>query len=126
MRRHVFGFVLRRARSVVESVGREFTRPLQETEHETLGAVKALDRATDSIERHVEVIETLASSVGPLAESVDRLVDTVQELARILAPVEEAEQDVAHAEQSVHRVERLFGIHRHKPAEQTDAEHPEG
>jgi len=38
-------------------------KPLEETEHETLEAVEALERVTVSIERHVEVIETLATSV---------------------------------------------------------------
>ena len=60
-------------------------RPLEETERETLDAVRALDRATESIEHHVEVIETLATSVGPLTESVDRLNDTMQDLVKMLA-----------------------------------------
>jgi len=61
---------------MVRAVNEDALRPLEQTEHQTLEAVKALDRATESIEHHIEVIETLATSVGPLTESVDRLTDT--------------------------------------------------
>jgi len=72
----VFDFVLKPVRSMVRAVNEDALRPLEQTEHQTLEAVKALDRATESIEHHIEVIETLATSVGPLTESVDRLTDT--------------------------------------------------
>lgn len=72
----MFDFVLKPVRSMVRAVNEDALRPLEQTEHQTLEAVKALDRATESIEHHIEVIETLATSVGPLTESVDRLTDT--------------------------------------------------
>jgi methyl-accepting chemotaxis protein len=95
-----------------------------ETVHETrdieanmLGAVRAIESATASIERHVEVIETLATSVDPLRAAVDRLTDTMQELVTILAPM-------AAAEHEIQRVGRFFGRRRHEP--QTGAEDQKG
>ena len=66
-------------------------KPLEETERETLDAIRAIDNATESIEHHVEVIETLATSVGPLTESVDRLTETMRDLVQMLAPIAGAE-----------------------------------
>ena len=91
-------------------------RPLEETEHETLDAVRALERATESIEHHVEVIETLATSVGPLTASVDRLTDTMQDLVKMLGPIAGAEHEVQRAEQEVEHVEHVFGFRRHRKA----------
>ena len=59
----MFDFVLKPIRSVVRAMDQDALKPLEETEHETLEAVEALERVTVSIERHVEVIETLATSV---------------------------------------------------------------
>jgi methyl-accepting chemotaxis protein len=88
-------------RDVVETV-----RETRDIEADMLGAVHAIENATDSIERHVEVIETLATSVDPLRASVDRLTDTMQELVAILAPM-------AAAEHEIQRAGRFFGRHRH-------------
>jgi hypothetical protein len=82
---------------------------VQETrdiEANMLDGVRAIENATASIERHVEVIESLATSVDPLRQSVDRLTETVQELVSVLAPVAAAERDVE-------RVGKLFGRRRH-------------
>ena len=51
--------MLKPVRSVVRAMDQDALRPLEETEHETLEAVKALERVTDSIERHVEVSRRL-------------------------------------------------------------------
>jgi hypothetical protein len=75
----VFDFVLKPVRSVVQALNEDTVKPLEQTERETLDAVKAIDRATQSIEHHVEVIETLATSVGPLTASVDRLTETMRQ-----------------------------------------------
>lgn len=87
-------------------------RDIAETVHETrdieanmLGAVAAIENATESIEKHVASIETLATAVDPLRASVDRLTDTMQELVAMLAPM-------AAAEHEVQRVGRFFGRHR--------------
>ena len=70
-----------------------------------LDAVQAIESATASIERHVEVIESLATSIDPLRASVDRLTDTLQELVTMLAPLGAAEHEVQ-------RVRRFFGRNR--------------
>jgi uncharacterized protein YoxC len=117
----VFDFVLRPVRSVVRAVNEDALRPLEETEHETLDAVKALERATDSIEHHVEVIETLATSVGPLTESVERLTDTMQDLVKMLGPIAGAEREARRAEQGVEHVEHMFGFRRHRKPPEPEA-----
>ena len=58
----MFDFVLKPVRSFVRAVNEDALSPLEQTEHQTLEAVKALERVTESIEHHVEVIETLATS----------------------------------------------------------------
>ena len=114
----MFDFVLKPVRSVVRAANQDALRPLVQTEHETLEAVEALERATASIERHVEVIETLATSVGPLTESVDRLTDTMQDLVKMLGPLAGAEHEMQRAEQGVEEAEHFLGFRRHKkPAE---------
>lgn len=86
---------------VVESV-----HEARDIEANMLGAVRAIEEATASIERHVETIETLATSIDPLRGSVDRLADTLQELVKLLAPM-------AAAEHEVERMRSLFGRRRH-------------
>ena len=114
----MFDFVLKPVRSVVKAIDQDALRPLEETEHETLDAVKALERATESIEHHVEVIETLATSVGPLTESVDRLTDTMQDLVKMLGPIAGAEREMQRAGHGVQDAEHFFGFRRHrKPVE---------
>jgi hypothetical protein len=114
----VFDFVLRPVRSVARALDQDALKPLEETERETLDAVRALDRTTESIERHVEVIETLATSVGPLTESVDRLNETVRDLVAVLAPLAAAEHGIQHAEADAERVEHFLRFRRHnKPVE---------
>ncbi len=75
-----------------------------------LDAVNAIQRATDSIERHVEVIEGLATSVGPLTDSVDRLTATKGDLVSLLAPMGAAE----------HEVQRVEGFLRTPPPRKQD------
>lgn len=90
-------------------------RPLEDTERQTLGTVKAVEEATESIEHHVAVLETLATSVGPLTTSVDRLTDTMQELVKILTPL-------AEAERGVERAEHVLGFHRHQQTGTPDSD----
>jgi methyl-accepting chemotaxis protein len=107
-------FVTRPLRSVLGVAEHDVVESVRETrdiEANMLGAVEAIENATASIERHVEVIETLATSVDPLRGSVDRLTDAVQELVAILAPVAEAEHEMQ-------RVGRFFGRHHHDPPPQ--------
>jgi hypothetical protein len=102
-------FVTRTARSLLGFTGRDIAETVHEThdlEEDMLAGVEAIESATASLERHVEVIETLATSVDPLRASVDRLTDTMQELVALLAPMGAAEHEVE-------RVGRLFGRHRH-------------
>ena len=114
----MFDFVLKPVRSVVRAIDQDAVRPLEETERETLEAVKALERVTESIEHHVEVIETLATSVGPLTASVDRLTDTMQELVKMLGPIAGAEREMQRGERGVQEAEHFFGFRRHrKPIE---------
>jgi methyl-accepting chemotaxis protein len=111
----VFGFVLRPFGDFIRALNQDAVRPLEETERETLGAVRAIEEATDSIERHVEVIETLATSVGPLTDSVDRLNATLHDIVAVLAPVAGAEDEVRSAEQEVERAAHLFRFRHHDP-----------
>ena len=102
-------FLGRPIRSLLGDTEHDVVDSLHETrdiETNMLGAVQAIENATSSIEKHVEVIEMLATSVDPLRASVDRLTDTMQELVAILAPMGSAEQEVE-------RVGRFFGRHRH-------------
>jgi len=117
----VFDFVLRPVRSVVRAVNEDALRPIEQTEHETLEGVQALEHATASIERHVEVIETLATSVGPLTESVDRLTETMQDLVKMLGPLAGVEREVGRAEHGVQEAEHFFGFRRQTKAAEPDA-----
>ena len=111
-------FFIRPIRSVLGGAERDVAESLHETrdiEANMLGAVRAIENATDSIEKHVEVIETLATSVDPLRASVDRLTDTMQELVGMMAPM-------ATAEHGMHRVERFFGRHHHDEPLTEDAQ----
>jgi methyl-accepting chemotaxis protein len=102
-------FLTRPIRSVLGGAERDMVETLHETrdiEANMLGAVRALENVTESVERHVAVIETLATSVDPLRASVDRLTDTMQELVAMMAPI-------ADSEHEMHRLGRLFGRHRH-------------
>ena len=102
-------FVTRTVRSMFGFTERDIVDTVHETrdlEENMLGAVEAIENATASIERHVEVIETLATSVDPLRASVDRLTDTMQDLVALLAPMGDAEHEIQ-------RVGRFFGRHRH-------------
>jgi hypothetical protein len=117
----VLDFVLRPARAAFRALNEDALKPIEQTERETLDAVKAIDSATLSIEHHVEVIETLATSVGPLTDSVNRLTETMRDLVEILAPlasaehgIHRAEHEVEHAEHDVERAEHFLGFRRHK------------
>jgi methyl-accepting chemotaxis protein len=105
----VLEFITRPIRSVLGVTEHDVVESMREArdiEANMLDAVHAIENATASIERHVEVIETLATSVDPLRASVDRLTDTMQELVAMLAPMGAAEQEV-------HRIGRFFGRHHH-------------
>ena len=93
---------LRRVLGATEHDVVDSVRETRDIEANMLAAVRAIENATGSIERHVEVIETLATSVDPLRASVDRLTDTMQDLVKMLAPM-------AAAEHEVQRVRRFFG-----------------
>jgi len=102
-------FVTRPIRWALGTTEREVVESIHEArdiEANMLGAVRAIEDATASIERHVETIETLATSIDPLRESVDRLAGTLQQLVTLLAPLGAAEHDVE-------RLGRLFRRHRH-------------
>jgi hypothetical protein len=117
----VFDFVLKPVRSVVRAANQDALKPLVQTERETLEGIEALERATASIEHHVEVIETLATSVGPLTASVDRLTSTMQDLVKMLGPIAAAEQEMQRAEHGVQEAEHFFGFRRHKQPAEPDA-----
>jgi hypothetical protein len=93
----VLEFVTRPIRAVLGLTEHDVVESLHEArdiEANMLDAVHAIENATASIERHVEVIETLATSVDPLRASVDRLTDTMQELVAMLAPMGAAEHEM--------------------------------
>jgi hypothetical protein len=112
-------------RAIIGAAERDVHNPLEETERDVLGGVTAIERATDSIDRHVEVIEGLATSVGPLTDSVDRLTETMRDLVKILGPMAAAEHGVQHAEQEAHHAEHFFGFRRHRDAPKQPAEPPD-
>ena len=121
----MFDFVLRPVRSVARIMNEDALKPLEETERETLDAIRAIDQATESIEHHVAVIETLATSVGPLGASVDRLNETMRDLVEVLAPLAAAEHGVQRAEHEAEQVERVFRFRRHKNPDEPDATAPD-
>jgi uncharacterized protein YoxC len=122
----VFDFVVRPVRSVARALNQDALRPLEETERETLDAIRAIDRATESIEHHVEVIETLATSVAPLTESVERLNQTVRDLVEVLAPLAAAEHEVQRAERGAEQVEHFLRFRRHGTATDPETPAPDG
>ncbi|HTX08665.1 MAG TPA: hypothetical protein VME22_08645 [Solirubrobacteraceae bacterium] len=122
----VFDFVLKPVRSALQVLNEDTVKPLQETERDTLDAVKAIEHATQSIERHVEVIETLATSVGPLTSSVDRLNETMRDLVAVLGPLAAAEHEVHRAEHDVEQAEHFLRFGRRRKVSEPDAPAPEG
>ena len=104
----MFDFFTRPLRSAL-GLEHEVIEPLQDAEREIIEAATAIRSATESIERHVEVVEGLATSVGPLTESVNQLTSTMAELVTLLAPL-------AAAEHEVQRAEGLFGLRRRRRA----------
>ncbi len=111
-------FVLRPLRYVLGVGGSEVSKPLDEAEHELVDAVRAIQRASDSIDHHVEVIEGLATSVGPLTDSVNQLTATMADLVALLGPVAGAEHGVQRAEHLLHR-------RRHEPEPGSEPGTPE-
>ncbi len=77
-----------------------------ELEDKLDGAVVAIHRAAESMERHVEVVETLASSVPAVTESVNALVAELNSLLKVIAPVAQVEAEVG-------KLGHLLGRHRH-------------
>jgi hypothetical protein len=114
----MFDVFIRPIRSLLGGAEHDVAESLHETrdiEANMLGAVRAIENATDSIEKHVAVIETLATSVDPLRASVDRLTDTMQELVGMMAPMTTAEHEM-------NRVGRFFGRHHHDEPPTEDAQ----
>ena len=103
----MFDFFARPLRSALGIAEQEVTAPILDAEREIVAAAAALERATKSIEHHVEVVEGLATSVGPLTESVNQLTATMANLVTLLGPL-------AAAEHEVQRAERLFGLRRRR------------
>jgi hypothetical protein len=101
-------FFFKPLRSIVGAAEQEVEtlEPIEDTEREILGAVKALERTTDSLEHHVEVIEQLATVVDPLTDSVIALNATMVDLVRVLAPLAAAEREVG-------KIEHFFGRRHH-------------
>lgn len=122
----MFDFVLKPVRSALQVLNENTVKPLEETERETLGAVKAIEHATQSIERHVEVIETLATSVAPLTSSVDRLNETMRDLVEVLGPLAAVEHEFHSAERGVEEAEHFLGLRRRRKVSEPDTPTPEG
>jgi hypothetical protein len=112
-------FVLRPIRSALGAASREVHEPLEETEHEILDTVRAIDEATKSIDRHVQVLEGLATSMGPLTDSVDRLTATMTDLVAMLEPLATVERDVG-------RTEHTLRFWHHKDPDETASEEADG
>ena len=117
----MFDFLLRPLRSAFRGAEHDMTAPIEETQHEIIGTATAIENATGSIERHVEVIEMLATSVGPLTQSVDQLNATLKDLVAMLAPMAKVESEAAHAERDVERAESFFRLRRHREPDAEDA-----
>ncbi len=100
-------FLVRPLRSALGAAEHDLTVPLETAEREIIEAAGAIQRATESIERHVAVVEGLATSVGPLTNSVNQLTATMANLVTLLTPL-------AAAEREVQRVEGLFGLRRRR------------
>lgn len=116
-------FLFRPLRAAIRAV--EQDSPLEDTEREVLDGVRAIHEATESIERHVEVIDQLATSVGPLTDSVDRLTTTMGDLVQMLAPLATTEREVVRADQEAKRVEHFLGFRRKHVAAEPEASPPE-
>ena len=93
----------------MDLTARDVTEPLVRTEEEMVDAADALRHASESIERHVEVIEGLATSVGPLRDSVVQLTATMNALVDVLGPLAAAERGMHNVEHDVEHVERGIG-----------------
>ena len=76
-------------------------------------AIKAMHRAAESVERHVQVIESLGDTLPPLTQSVTQLTDQIGHLLRVTAPLAAAERDVS-------KVEGMFHRRRHAPEPATE------
>jgi uncharacterized protein YoxC len=121
----VFDFVLKPVRSALRVLNEDTVKPLEQTERETLGAVRVIELATESIEHHVAVIETLATSVGPLTASVDSLNETMRDLVEVLAPLAAAEHEFHRAEHGVEQAEHFLRFRRHRRLAEPDTSGPE-
>ena len=108
-------FVLRPLRYALGVGESEVSKPLDGAEHELVEAVRAIHRASDSIDHHVEAIEGLATSVGPLTDSVNQLTSTMADLVALLGPLAGAEHGVQRAEHLLHRRQ-----HDHEPGSEPE------
>jgi uncharacterized protein YoxC len=122
----VLGFLFRPLAAIIRTLDQDAIKPLEETERQTLDAVRVIEEATQSIERHVEVVETLATSVGPLTESVDQLNVIMRDLVDVLAPIAGAEQEVRQAEHEIEQAGHLFRFRRHEEPGPPDVGSPDG
>lgn len=106
----IIDFLTGPIRAVLGITEREVVEAVDETrdlEANMLGAVRAIENATASIEQHVAVIEGLATSIDPLRESVEGLTASMRDIVALMAPM-------ATAEREIHRVGHLFGRHHHE------------
>jgi methyl-accepting chemotaxis protein len=98
---------IRSALRVAEHQVVESVHDTRDIEANLLGAVRAIENATTSIEQHVAVIEGLATSIDPLRASVEGLTASMEKIVALMAPM-------AAAEHEVHRVGQFLGRHHHE------------
>jgi 2-keto-4-pentenoate hydratase len=78
--------------------------------------VAAVYRATEALERHVEVLGALSDSLPALTESVTRLTDELGRVMEVTAPLAVAEREAS-------RLDRI--LRRRPPAPAPPTEQPE-
>ena len=66
-------------------------------------ALAAIRRASDSLERHVEVLETLSDSLPALTESVTRLSEQLGRVMELTAPLTMAEREASRLDRILRR-----------------------
>ena len=66
-------------------------------------AVAAMHRASESLERHVEVLGALSDSLPPLTASVTRLTDELGRAMDVTAPLAAAEREASRFDRLLRR-----------------------
>ena len=66
-------------------------------------AVAAIHRASESLERHVEVLGALSESLPPLTASVTRLTDELGHAMAVTAPIAAAEREASRLDRLLRR-----------------------